>query len=593
MGQTAHHPELDQTDGWAAYNLPSWLADVATDPAYAWALSGWKRAASVPGAWFDHGKADKIVAAWPTIFRLTNDRFKGISFRLVKWQEITVRLLVGWKKPIEVIDPATHKPSIEHIRIFKRLDLWIPRKNGKSEFLAALGILFFVLEKVNGAEAYVFGRNEDQGRVPFGKMQDIIREANGLLEDAQGNERISLHDKSFFLRETSSLCQLLTGSPDGKHGRSPTVIVGDEIHEWKTRELADTLRQGTGARLQPIELYASTAGRKQNRTGYEWFQESIEIMDGVKDDPSTLVVYFGIADEDDWTDEQIWRKANPSLGLTPTLDYLQTEYRKAKGRPALEAVFQCYHLNRWVDQLSGWIPKAKWAACTSDAKSWPLLWEKHKGRTAFLACDVSSTRDITALVVVIPPDENHDKWVFIPLFWVPEATLDDRASEDARVDWKQWVREGALFTTPGDFVDQSFVQQAIIDAFAQFEVLAFGYDPWNASKLAGDLQHEGMDPELQIQMRQGHQTLSEPTKEIERLIFARKIEHGGHPVLAWMFGHSTVRFDANLNYVPDKKNSLDKIDGVVATVMAVGLAAGEVDDGTSVYEERGIVEIEI
>ena len=588
MGQTAHHREQDQTDGWAAYNLPSWLADVATDPAYAWALSGWKRAASVPGAWFDHGKADKVVAAWPKIFRLTNDRFKGVSFRLVKWQEITVRLLVGWKKPIEVIDPATHKPCIEHIRIFKRLDLWIPRKNGKSEFLAALGILFFVLEKVNGAEAYVFGRNEDQGRVPFGKMQDIIREANGLLEDAQGNERISLHDKSFFLRETSSLCQLLTGSPDGKHGRSPTVIVGDEIHEWKTRELADTLRQGTGARLQPIELYASTAGRKQNRTGYEWFEESIQIMDGVKDDPSTLVVFFGIADEDDWTDEQIWRKANPSLGLTPTLDYLQTEFRKAKGRPALEAVFQCYHLNRWVDQLSGWIPKSKWAACTSDAKSWPLLWEKHKGRTAFLACDVSSTRDITALVVVIPPDDDHDKWVFIPLFWVPEATLDDRANEDARVDWKQWVRDGALLTTPGDFVDQSFVQRAILDAFAQFDIQAFGYDPWNASKLAGDLQHDGMDPELQIQMRQGHQTLSEPTKEVERLIFAGKIEHGGHPVLGWMFGHSTVRFDANLNYVPDKKSSLDKIDGVVATVMAVGLGMAEEVEEPSIYETRGV-----
>jgi phage terminase large subunit-like protein len=424
-------------------------------------------------------------------------------------------------------------------------------------------------------------------------MQDIIREANGLLEDAQGNERISLHDKSIFLRETTSLCQLLTGSPDGKHGRSPTVIVGDEIHEWKTRELADTLRQGTGARLQPIELYASTAGRKQNRTGFEWFEESLAIMRGEMDDQTTLVVYFAIGDDDDWTDEEVWRKANPSLGLTPTLDYLRTEFKKAKGRPALEAVFQCYHLNRWVDQLSGWIPRAKWNACTADAKSWSLLWERNKGRKAYLACDVSSTRDITALVVVFPPDDDNDKWVIIPLFWVPEATLDERAEQDRRVDWQKWVRDGALRTTPGDFVDQSFVQQAILDAFAQFDILAFGYDPWNASKLAGDLQHEGMDPELQIQMRQGHQTLSEPTKEVERLIFASKIEHGGHPVLGWMFGHSTVRFDANLNYVPDKKNSLDKIDGVVATVMAVGLAAGEIDDGTSVYEERGILEIDV
>jgi len=555
-----------------AMPYPDWLADVTDDLDYAWAISGWNRAAAVEGAWFDHAKADRIVEQWPKIFRLTNDRFRGVPFRLVKWQEITVRLLVGWKKPIEVIDPATHEPSIEHVRVFRRLDLWIPRKNGKSEFLAALGVLFFVLEKVNGAEAYVFGRNEDQGRVPFGKMQDIIREAEGLMEDARGNERISLHDKSIFLRETTSLCQLLTGAPDGKHGRSPTVIVGDEIHEWKSRDLADTLRQGTGARLQPIELYASTAGRKQNRTGYEWFEESMAIMRGDLDDPTTLVVYFGIDEEDDWEDEAVWRKANPSLGLTPTLDYLRTEHKKAKGRPALEAVFQCYHLNRWVDQVSGWIPRSKWALCTADAKSWSRLWDKHEGRKAYLACDVSSTRDLTALVVVIPPDETCDEWVIIPLFWVPEATLDERAEQDRRIDWKRLVREGALRTTPGDSVDQSFVEQAIKDVFEQFDVQAFGFDPWNARKLAGDLQNGGMDAELQIEMRQGHQTLGGPTKEFERLVFAQKVEHGGHPVLAWMAGHCSIRFDVNLNYVPDKKNSLDKIDGIVATVMAIGLA---------------------
>lgn len=566
-----------------AMPYPEWLADVADDPDYAWAISGWNRAAAVEGAWFDHTKANRIVEQWPKVFRLTNDRFRGVSFRLVKWQEITVRLLVGWKKPIEVIDPATHKPSVEHVRVFRRLDLWIPRKNGKSEFLAALGVLFFVLEKVNGAEAYVFGRNEDQGRVPFGKMQDIIREANGLMEDARGNERISLHDKSIFLRETTSLCQLLTGAPDGKHGRSPTVIVGDEIHEWKTRDLADTLRQGTGARLQPIELYASTAGRKQNRTGFEWFEESMAIMRGDLDDPTTLVVHFGIGDEDDWEDESVWRKANPSLGLTPTLDYLRTEFKKAKGRPAQEAVFQCYHLNRWVDQVSGWIPRSKWALCTADPRSWPLLWETHKGRKAYLACDVSSTRDLTALVAVLPPDETCEKWVLIPLFWVPEDTLDERAQQDKRVNWKKWVADGALLTTPGDSVDQTFVQRAISDACDNFEVLAFGFDPWNARKLAGDLQLDGMDAELQVEMRQGHQTLGGPTKEFERLVFAQKVEHGGHPVLAWMAGHCSVRFDVNLNYVPDKKNSLDKIDGIVATVMGIGLAMSVEDDGMDGY----------
>ncbi|ACM39168.1 MULTISPECIES: terminase large subunit [Rhizobium/Agrobacterium group] len=570
-----------------AMPYPEWLADVADDPAYEWAISGWNRAAAVAGAWFDHRKADTVVARWPDIFRLTNDRFKGIPFRLVKWQEITVRLLVGWKKPIEVIDPRTHKPAIEHVRVFRRLDLWIPRKNGKSEFLAALGVLFFCLEKLAGAEGYVFARNEDQGRVPFEKMKDIIREANGIMEDAQGNARIAIFDKSIYVMETNSSCQLLTGSPDGKHGRSATVTVGDEIHEWKSTELADTLRQSSGARLQPIELYASTAGRKQSLTGYEWYEESVAIMRGEKEDPTTLVIHFAIGEDDDWTDEEVWRKANPSLGLTPTLDFLRTEYKKAKGSPPKEARFRCYHLNQWVDEISGWLSRSVWAECTKDAQSWRDLWEKHRGRSGYLSCDVSATQDLTSMVVTLPPDDDFDEWVLIPLFWIPEGTLDERAAKDRRVNWKKWAADEVVLTTPGDAVDQNFVLNAIILAIAHFQILKIGVDPWNAQKLQGDLQREGVDPELFQEMRMGHQTLSGPTKEFERLVLARKIEHGGHPILTWMAGHCAVRFDENLNYIPAKKRSADKIDGIVAAVMGVGLGMNT-EDNSSVYDERGI-----
>ncbi|WP_246710133.1 terminase large subunit [Martelella soudanensis] len=482
-------------------------------------------------------------------------------------------MLVGWKKPVEIIDPATHEEKTIYVRIFRRLDLWIPRKNGKSEFLAALAVLFFVLEKIQGAQAYVFARDEKQALIPFNKMVQIIEAADGLREDRQGNERITINAKNIYLRETASLCQLLTGSPKGKHGKSPTVTVGDEIHEWKSTEIADTLRQGTGTRLQPIELYASTAGRRQDRIGFDWFKESMEIVEGVVDDPSTFVVYFGIAEDDDWTDEAIWRKANPSLGLTPTIDHLRAEAKKAKGRPAKEAVFQCYHLNRWVDDVAGWIPRSKWDACCAKPGSWRDFREENKGRRAFLATDISAKRDITALVAVLPPDETHEKWIVIPRFWIPEETLDVRAEDDKRVNWHHWIETGALETTPGDFVDQGIIQDAIEDAFRWFDVEMFGYDPWNASKLVGDLQKSGLDPEMMQEIRQGHQSMSGPTTEFEGLVFSGNLDHGGHPVLAWMAGHCSIRFNVNLNYVPDKKHSRDKIDGIVAAVMAVGLAS--------------------
>lgn len=575
---------LTADGGEAGAALPDWLDRYAADPDYAWALNAWRKAAAVPGAWFDSAKADAVIRRWPEIFRLTNDRFKGVPFRLLPWQEITVRLLVGWKKPIDIIDPWTHKAAKAFVRLFRRLDLWIPRKNGKSEFLAALGVLFFVLEKVQGGEAFVFARNLDQGYVPFRKMQGIIQEANGLLEDTQGNNRIVLSKKAIYIRETGALCELLTGKPDGKHGRAPNVIVGDEIHEWTTRELADTLRQGTGTRLQPIELYASTAGRKANRVGFEWYEESLGIMTGAVDDPTTLVVHFAIGEEDDWTDETVWKRANPSLGLTPTLDYLRGEFRKAKGRPVQEALFQCYHLNRWVDQVGGWLPKSKWAACTTAPDGWRDAYRRMAGRRAFGACDVSSTRDITALVWLFPPEEDGEPWVVVPLFWVPADTLDERAEQDRRVDWKRWVREKALLTTPGDSVDQDFVLQAIIEGLQTFDVVGWGVDPWNARKLISDLQKEGVDTELMTEMRQGAATLGEATKELERLVFAGRVDHGAHPVLSWMASHCRVRFDQNLNYVPDRKNSADKIDGIVATVMALALAInGEEGDGLDDY----------
>lgn len=583
---TSRQPqESDRTE---APPLPEWIARHDGDPIYEWARSAWRRAASAPGAWFDAAKADKVIERWPHIFRLTDDRFAGVPFRLLPWQEITVRLLVGWKRSTEIIDPQSHKMTTVFVRVFRRLDLWIPRKNGKSEFLAALGVLFFALERVPGGQGYVFARDEKQALVPFRKMKGIISAANGLHFDRAGNERIMLSAKSIYVRETSALCQLVTGSDKGKHGTSPTVILGDEIHEWRSREVADTLRQGTGTRLQPIELYASTAGRKQDRIGFEWFEESLAILDGDQADTSTLVVYFGIGEEDDWTDEDVWRRANPSIGLTPTWDYLRGEYAKAKGRPAEEAKFQCYHLNKWVDQISGWLAPSKWRACVGP-ESWKTLLETNRGRRAFLACDVSSSRDLTALVAVLPPDDDHRKWIIVPRFWVPEGTLDQRAAEDRRLKWRDLVESGALHVTPGDSVDQNFVMRAIQEDCDHFDVAAFGFDPWNARKLAGDLQHEGMDAELQVEMRQGPQTLGGPTKEFERLVFAEKVEHGGHPLLSWMAGHCTVRFDVNLNYVPDKKSSKDKIDGIVAAVMGVGLAMSFEDDGPSVYEERGIL----
>lgn len=544
---------------------PAWLDGVARDPAYEWARIAWARAAATPGAWFDERKAEAAVAIWPRVFRLTEDRFAGKPFRLNGWQDIIVRLLVGWKAPVEVLDEETGHPRVEHVRLFRRMMLWVPRKNGKSEFLAALAILFFAIEGVVGGQGFAFARDEKQARIVFDKMKAMVA-LSPLLAG-----RMKSFKKSIWIPQIRALFEVLSGKAEGKHGRSPTVIVGDEMHEWPSVELAGTLRQGTGARLQPIELYASTAGVRSNEVGYGLWEETLAIQDGRIDDPSTLAVIFAAGADDDWHDEAVWARANPSLGLSPTIAFLRREAAIARDNPRAEASFRCFHLNQWIDAFARWLNIRKWDACAEDRTGWRTALERFRGRACFGGFDVSSTQDVTALVWVFPPTAADPKWRLVCRFWVPEESLAARVRTD-RVAYDRWRDAGAIETTPGDFVDQNFVLKAIEEGLAAFDVGGIGYDPWNAAKLVADLQANGVDPNLFLEVRQGIRSLGEPTKQFERLVYAGLLDHGGHPLLRWMAGNAVIRFDENLNFAPAKKKSRDKIDGIVATITGIAVA---------------------
>lgn len=548
--ESASAAKLPVIHRWAE---PEWIA-AAAERGWTWARINWNRAASQPGAWFDAKKADAVVAAWPRWFKLTNDRFYDKPFELNPWQDVIVRLLVGWKLPED--------DGNAHVRLFRQLRLWIARKGGKTEFLAALGLLFFVFEKIPGAEGYVFAKDEDQARVLFKKMGVMV----GL--HPQLANRAEVYKRSIYVPEIDGSIHLLSGTPSGKHGKGPTVVLGDEMHEWASTEVADTLRQGMGARLQPIELYASTAGLKTNPTGMQLWDESLQILDGRIDQSSTLVAIFAADPDDDPFDEKTWPKANPSLGLTPTLRFMRGEAAMAKGNPRKEAQFRCYHLNQWVDAEVRWIPMAKWDACAPDREAWKRYAKEMRGRECVGALDVSATQDITALVWLFTGDDGRK--ILVPRFWCPEEKLKERA-KNSGLPWERWRDIGAIETTPGDFVSQAYVATAIKQGLSEYQVKVLGRDPWNSAKLVSDLQDEGVDPDKFMDMRQGTATLGEPSKEFERLVFGGQLDHGGHPVLRWMIGHCVIRFDENLNFVPAKKRSADKIDGVFASVMAVGL----------------------
>ena len=560
--------------------LPDWLAAVSGDRVYDWALKAWDRAAAVPGAWFDDVKAQGVVDLWPKIFRLTEDRFAGVPFRLNTWQEIIVRLLFGWRMPEEITDPQTGETVAVHVRIFRRLLLWIPRKNGKSEFLVALALAFAALDPVAAGQGYVFARDEDQAMIPFRKMKTMVSLSPDLSDEIQ------THAKSIWIKPAATAVMMLTGSEHGLHGKSPTVILGDEMHEWKSREIENILHGGTSGRLEPIELYASTAGLKTNPTGVELWDESIELLDGTRTDPSTLVAMFAADPAADWEDEAVWEAANPSLGLSPTRGYLRREAMLAKDNPRKEAQFKCYHLNIWVDGEMRWLNMARWDRCSSAKQGWKVAAEKMRGRRCFAGIDVSATQDVTALVWLFPPTAEDPIWHIVSRFWIPEDTVAQRVKND-RVPYDKFVASGAMETTRGDFVNQNAVADAVLEGMELFDVERIGFDSWNSSKLIADLQDE-IEPEMFVQVRQGIPTLGEPSKNLERLMYARLIDHGNHPVLRWMAGNAVVRFDENLNFAPGKKRSREKIDGISATVtaLAVAMAGGDDESGLEDFVNR-------
>ncbi|MGJ0505619.1 MAG: terminase large subunit [Methylocystis sp.] len=570
-------------------DLPEFIARAAAQ-GWPWAEIAWRRAAAVEGAWYDQAKADAIVELWPKIFRLTDLHFAGVPFRLALWQEVTVRLLVGWKIGAEIVDPHSGRAAIEQVRLFRRLLLWIPRKNGKSEFLAALALLFWALDAVHGGQGYCFALNEKQARTVLNKIKAMIFREPRLAKD------LTVFGRSIWMARRQARFEILTGKAEGKHGLSPYVSVGDEMHEWQSRDLDTTIRQGMGAQLQPIELFASTAGLKSAVTGYELFQESLKILagpisppahgddtgDGLYD-PTSLVVMFCLEDDDDWQDESNWRRVNPNLGLSPTIDFLRREAALAKNNSRAESHFRRYHLNQWVENAVKWLPPKKWDACCEDKDAWRRRADELRGRKCFLGFDVSSTQDITALVAWFPPDEDFDTVRLFARFWCPEENIDVRSKRD-RVAYDRWVKMGALEATPGDYVDQSYVQAAIGEALEAFDVQVIGFDPWNATKLVTDLQNDGVEPERFVKVRQGIPSLGESTKAFEKLVFAGKLDHGGHPVLKWMAGNAWVRFDRNMNFAPDKERSREKIDGIVAAVIAHAVAINADPQGQSFWD---------
>lgn len=508
------------------------------------------------GCWFDIDAAERVRHFFRRFLRHSKGQWADKPFELLDWQwQDVVAPLFGWKRT-------------DGTRRYRRGYVEVPKKNGKSTLFAGLSLYLLTCDSEPGAEIYSAAVDRDQASIVFNEGANMVDRSPHLtsrLSVIRSTKRIVDH-------RSRSLYRALSADVPAKEGINAHAVLIDELHAQRTRDLWDTLRYAGASRRQPLHLSITTAGFDRHSICYEQHDYALKVLDGTVKDAAFFAYIAAAGNKDDWTAPEVWRKANPSFGVTIDAEQFAEDCREAQESPAKENSFRRYRLNQWTEQDVRWMSMQKWDACADEVGDL-------SGRTCFAGLDLSSTTDVSALVLVFP---NDDGYSVLPFFWVPEEGARQRERRD-RVPYGDWVREEFMEATPGEVVDYDRIRNRINELGKQYYISQVAIDRWNATQLATQLAGDGFE---MIAFGQGYASMSAPTKKLEEVVLARRLRHGGHPVLRWMAGNVSIEQDAADNWKPSKKKSCERIDGIVALVMGLDLAARE-DNSRSIYETPG------
>lgn len=513
---------------------------------------------------YDKSAADYAVAFIENLCH-TKGTWAGKPFELIDWQEQIIRDLFGTLKP-------------NGYRQFNTAYIEIPKKQGKSELAAAVALLLTCGDGEERAEVYGCAADRQQAAIVFDVAADMVRMCPAFSKRV----KILASQKRLIYTPTNSFYQVLSAEAYSKHGFNIHGVVFDELHTQPNRKLFDVMTKGSGdARMQPLYFLITTAGTDTHSICYETHQKAKDIIEGRKIDPTFYPVIYGADESDDWTDPKVWKKANPSLDITVGIDKVKAACDSAKQNPGEENAFRQLRLNQWVKQAVRWMPMDKWDKCAFSVDD-----DELEGRVCYGGLDLSSTTDITAFVLVFPPLDEDDKYIILPYFWIPEDNLTLRVNRD-HVPYDVWERQGYLQTTEGNVVHYGFIEKFIEKLGERFNIREIAFDRWGAVQMVQNLEGMGFTV---VPFGQGFKDMSPPTKELMKLVLEQKIAHGGHPVLRWNMDNIYIRTDPAGNIKADKEKSTEKIDGAVATIMALDRAirCGN-DHGASVYDDRGLL----
>jgi len=518
----------------------------------------------LPTSYYDKSKADRAVAFIENL-KHTKGVWAGQPFYLLEWQDELIRNVFGVIKE-------------NGYRQFNTVFTEIPKKTGKSELAAAVALYMLCADGEQGAEIYGCATDRQQASIVFSVALDMILQCPALKKRV----KIVESQKRIIFEPTRSIYQVLSSEVASKYGYNVHACIFDELLGQPNRKLFDVMTKGAGAaRKQPLNFVITTAGSDKNSICYEVHSKAVDILEGRKHDSTFYPVVYSAQNDADWTDPKVWREVNPSLGITVDEEYLRLSCESARQNPAEEMQFRQFFLCQWTSSAVRWMPMEKWDACAFSVDA-----EALRGRVCYGGLDLSSTTDITAFVLVFPPVDEDDKYTVLPFFWMPEDNIDLRVRRD-HVPYDTWKKQGYLLTTDGNVVHYGFIETFIEELGERYNICEIAFDRWGAVQMVQNLEGMGFTV---VPFGQGFKDMSPPTKELMKLTLEGKLAHGGHPVLRWMMDNIFIKTDPAGNIKPDKEKSTERIDGAVATIMALDRAIRhQGNDGGSVYDKRGLI----
>ena len=522
------------------------------------------RANAVEKGWY----FDERAAARPIDFIRNLPHIKGEwagrSIELEPWQQFFLWNLFGFRR------------AATGYRRFREAYLEVARKNGKTTLLAGIGCYMLFADGEAGAEVYSCATTRDQARECFGAAQEMVRRCTlsrraKIFRSAGG---------SISYEANGSIFKPLSSDANTLDGKNASCTIVDEFHAHKTDEVYAVMKSSMGARRQPLMCIITTAGFNLAGPCFTYRPSAIKMLEGIIEDDTSLAMIYTHDNREELADPAMWVKSNPCFGASVKPEYLEEQYHTMRTKPEQESSILTKNFNLWVQASDIWIGDDVWCANRSQTDV-----ETLNGCECYGGLDLGAVNDFSALVLEF---HENGRTQVLPFFWIPEEKYRSRREmlrENANID--VWVRQGFLRVTPGNVTDYGIIRNDIIELRDRYSILKIGYDRWNSSQLVIDLLAEGLPMDG---FQQSISNISPPTKDFERIVRLGEYEHFDNPILRWQISNTVVWRDANDNLKPIKNRSPEKIDGVVAAIMAHGewMSAQRSPEQVSVYEEHGL-----